>query len=350
MSVQTDLNAEIIPCSPNQLIEVLTDHAHEGESVGVLGMPGQGKSEIIAQVAASVGKPMLSPHNLVLMDSSDLKGLPSFNTTVRGQSDEHVSMSWVQDKMWLQYAQAPLTCFLDELANAATMTIASAASIILEKRLDTLRFHPDTWVVWASNRTTDKAASNRIPTHVLNRSYIYELQSTVDDWSMYELNQTKAATDHLTVRFVRMKGDEAFGFDPARLINATPRSWSIVARKLAKQPSTPFISIAGRLGTGLATELMAFRKLAPMLPAKEQIMFDPKGAPVPNDPSALFLVTDMLADFATTNNLDTIRIYMERLPADFQAKLIHSATRRDKTLFMTRAFSEWGCRFAEHLV
>jgi hypothetical protein len=296
-------------------------------------------------------KPMLNPHNLVLMYSSDLKGLPTFHKTTRGdgQTDEHVSMSWVQDVMWQQYCESPLTCFLDELANAQTTTIASAASIILEKRLDTLHFHPDTWVVWASNRTTDKAASNRIPSHVLNRSYIYELESSVDDWSAYELNQTKAPTDHLTVRFVRSKGEEVFEFDPAKSINATPRSWSTIARKLALNPHTPFTTIAGRITPHWATELMNFRKLAPTLPSREQIMIDPLGAPVPEDPSAKFLITDMLADFATVNNIDTIRKYVERLPAEFQSKMVHSATRRDKSLFMTEAFTKWGVKFAEYL-
>ena len=342
-----DLNAEIIPVSPSMLTTILTDHAINGESVGILGMPGQGKSEIVKQVALNANKPMLCPHNLVLMDSSDLKGIPHFNKATH--SDEPVSMCWVQDKMWLQYVHSPLTCFLDELPNAQTMTIAAAASVILEKRLDTLHFHKDTWVVWAGNRTTDKAASNRVPTHVLNRSYLYELQNTVEDWSTYELNQP-TLTDHLTVRFGRMKGDEVFSFDPARLINPTPRAWSTVARKLALKPDTPFATIAGRLGPAWANELMQFRTLAPQLPSREQIMLDPLHAPVPTDPSALFLITDMLADFATVNNFDVVRTYMERLPADFQSKLVHSATKRDPALFMTETFTKWGVKFSENLM
>jgi hypothetical protein len=155
--------------------------------------------------------------------------------------------------------------------------------------------------------------------------------------------------DLLTVRFLRMKGDQAFYFDPANTINATPRQWTNVSKKLFKQPTTHMATIAGLIGKGNAAELMAFRDLAPQLPSPEEVLLSPTSARVPDGVSAQFLVTDMLADSAGVNTFDALVTYAKRLPPEMQAKFVKDSMKRKPEVASTPAFVQWGVKFAEVL-
>src|SRR4030042_1630733 len=264
-------NSGILAIGPKELYEILVDHAQNSEPVGIKGPPGCGKAELCYQVAEAVGKPILSPFNAVLSDGVDAKGLPVIG-------DDRTSVVWVKEKRWL--VNYPTTVLIDELPQGNMGAINSMASVIHERRIDDIYLHPETWVVWTGNRDSDKCGTTRMPSHVNNRSYLYELRVSSQDHIAHEL-QTAGDIDMLTLRYLRMKGDEAYTFDPAMTVNATPRAWSTIMRKLKTKPDLPFATIAGQLGRGLATELMSFRSLAPSLPSPEEILLDPTKAKGP---------------------------------------------------------------------
>lgn len=331
-------DGEFTEVRPSQLKEILLDLAQEGEPVGILGDPGIGKSEIVTQVALEVGKPMFAPCNLALSDGSDIKGMPDLSQGF---------VKWVKEQNWLMRVENATTVFLDEYPQSQIITMCAAAPIILEKRVDDIYLHPDTWVVWAGNHPKNKAGTNRLPSHIPNRSVMLAVCYSAEDHIAYEIERDD--TDTLTLRFLRMKGDVAYDFDPARLINPTPRAWSWVARKLYRNPNTPMATIAGRIPKGLASELMAFRNLAPMLPSREEVLMKPKEAKVPDNTSAQFLITDMLADAAGVNNFDALVEYAKRLPAEMQAKFVKDSMKRKPEVASTKAFVAWGVKFAEVL-
>ena len=98
-------------------------------------------------------------------------------------------------------------------------------------------------------------------------------------------------------------------------------------RKLKNNPDVPFATVAGRIGKGMASELMAFRDLAPTLPSVEEVLMNPKGAKLPSEnTSAQFLITDMLADQATFNTFDSLVEYAKRMPPEMQAKFVKKET------------------------
>src|SRR3990167_1266327 len=150
----------------------------------------------------------------------------------------------------------------------------------------------------------------------------------------------------LTLRFLRMKGDAALAYDPAKEVNSTMRGWSAVMRLLKVDATTHFATLAGRIGRGLATELMAFRNLAPMLPSVEEVLLNPTKASVPENPSALFLISDMMADKATANNFDALVEYAKRIPPEFQAAFVKSSLQRKPEVASTSSFTQWGVGFA----
>lgn len=331
-------NGELIELSPKELLPILIDHAKHGEAVGIMGPPGSAKSEMVAQAAKAAGLPMMIL-NLELSDTTDGKGLPFRDPDNKNQ------VVWLKDKRWL--VDYPFVNFMDELPRATVPVQGTAATLLLENRIDDLYLPQGMWHVWAGNRTTDKAGANRVPTIIYNRCYMYATK--YDAESQVEWMLTQNDVDLLTMRFLRMKGDAAFSFDPNMTINATPRAWTTVARKLFAQPSAPFPTIAGKIGKGVASELLSFRDLAPTLPSPEEVLLNPKAARVPENLSAQFLITDMLADNASFNNFDTLVEYAQRMVPEVQAKFVKDCITRAPEVQGTKSFVSWGVKFAEVL-
>ena len=342
MSVQANAIAqesELVELSPKELLPLLIEHAKAGESVGLESAPGSGKNELVTEASIAAGKPMHAPFNLELSDTTESRGLPFRD------ADNHNQYVYLKDKRWLvDYA---FTNFMDELPRATVPVQGTAAMMLLENRVDDIYLPKGTWHVWAGNRTTDRAGANRVPTIIYQRCYMYGL--LYDAQSQVEYMLKAGDMDLLTMRFIRMKGDNAFTFDPAKKINATPRSYSTVARKLFHAPNTAFATIAGKLGKGVASELMAFRDLAPELPGVEEVLLNPTKARVPTNVSAQFLITDMMADQASVNTFDALVEYAQRLSPEMQGKFVKDSMTRAPEVASTKAFVSWGVKFADVL-
>jgi hypothetical protein len=326
---------------PSHLQEALKFHADTREPCGVIGPPGVGKSDIIKETMRNVGlQPIVM--NLAMCDPTDIKGCPTFVETPDGRKQ----LEWVKMKQFL--TGEPIGLFLDELFQAPVATMNVAAALILEKRVDDLNLHPESWVVFASNRQEDKAGTNRVPSHIPNRCTMYfGPDANIEDWTSWALDHDIAIE---VVQFLRMKPDALHKFNPSELVNPTPRQWAWVGREIKRMPETiRFETVAGRVGEGLSSELNAFIKIADKLPPKEKILLEPKTAPVPEEPSALYLVTGMLAQASNATTFDSICTYAERIPPEFQAMLVKYAMQLHPEVLSTKAFVKWGCKFADVL-
>lgn len=344
---------------PQKLEDALYWHGQYRQPVIALSAPGQGKSSLFRRVFRRLGLPDVTI-NLALSDGTDLKGLPSF---VEFGDDRAVK--WVKEHVFLR--KQPIAVFLDEIFQAMTQVQNAAAPVILENRVDDTPLPEGSWVCAASNRAEDKAGTNRTPSHIPNRATILpNFDVSVDEWAEYMIDGGGSQVVHgiyqppmpvpqdrdiRVIQFIRMKGGKGLhDFDPNRLINPTPRQWEWVSQFLPVMPeSCVFDIVGGRVGEGLAAELKAFVKLADQLPPREKILLDPKKAPVPTEPSALYLVTGMLAQAASATNFDAICTYMQRVPPEFQAMLVKDAMRQHPEIASTKAFVGWGVKFAEVL-
>jgi len=67
------------------------------------------------------------------------------------------------------------------------------------------------------------------------------------------------------------------------------RSWEVVV-KLWKDGLQQLADIAAAIGKPAAAEFLAFAKLAEQVPTPDAVFMDPKGAIIPTDPQALYLV------------------------------------------------------------
>ena len=326
---------------PAHLAQCIDFHFDIDRPLGIIGDPGLGKSQLVAQAAERYGLPLMTM-NLVLSDSTDFKGCP-FTTTL---PDGTRVLEWVKQREFL--TGKPFVLFLDELFQASTAVMNVAAPIILEKRIDDIHLHPESRVIFASNKASNKAGTNRVPSHIPNRATIVELEVSVEDWLVYAIEHDAPES---VPGFIIMRPELLHKFDPNHMVNPTPRQWMGVADMIRKGlPSEIRLeAIGGCIGAGPAAEFVGFEKVMGQIPTREQIMLNPKTAPVPEEPSARYAVTGMLMQNTTANNIDTVLTYMGRMPEDFQVVLMRNVLRLQPAVTSTRAYCEWAVRFSKYL-
>ena len=113
---------------------------------------------------------------------------------------------------------------------------------------------------------------------------------------------------------------------------------------------------AGCVGKGAATLMVAFKGLINELPDVDQVLMMPDKAPVPENPSARYLISMALACKMTAGNFERALVYLQRLPQMFRAFAIRDAfhaeqaKREAKTLAQghtpissSRGFTAWAC-------
>lgn len=341
---------------PSQLESALMFHAQYRQPCIALSRPGAGKSSIYRKVFRKMG---LQHHtiNLALSDGVDMRGLPNF-------SEDRKSVHWIKEHVYLE--RKPMAIFVDETFQGPIAALNSVAPLFLENRIDDVHLDPGSWVCGASNRLEDKAGTNRVPSHIPNRVTILNgPDSHIDDWAEYmidggsevqEMSEYVAPLplpterDIRVIQFLRMKPNALNDFDPSRLVNGTERQWEWVATFLPSMPDeVQYDIIAGRVGEGSAAELRGFLKIAEQLPSREQILLNPTKCEVPTEPSALYLVSGMLAQAATVDNFESVCEYAKRIPPEFQAMLVKDAMRMCPAITSTKSFVVWGCAFAEVL-
>jgi len=87
-------------------------------------------------------------------------------------------------------------------------------------------------------------------------------------------------------------------------------------------------NIAASIGKPAAAEFLAFARLADKLPTPDQVWMDPTGAPIPDSPAALYLVSSMLAAAAEPKYATALVTYLARMPRVYGALLARDAFRK----------------------
>jgi hypothetical protein len=105
------------------------------------------------------------------------------------------------------------------------------------------------------------------------------------------------------------------------------RAWETVI-KLWNNGIQSLGTISAVIGKPAASEFLSFARLADKLPTPDQVWMDPNGAPVPDDPSALYLVASMLAAAVDDQTASQAVQYMRRMPRVFGALLARDMYRK----------------------
>lgn len=342
---------------PTQLITALEVLINARQPVMIHGSPGVGKSDVVRQIAAKRGIPMIDLR-LSQLDPVDLRGVPS---VVRNKDNSAGETSWNTPSFLPKDGEGIL--FLDEINSAAQATQAAAYQLVLDRKLGDYEL-PEGWaMVAAGNRAQDRAIVNQMSTALKNRFAHLNYEVNNDDWCEWALKKNIPVEVLGFIRFRPMllnefeqRGDSAAEKKRMQHLKdaqafATPRSWEFLSRAVAQKPD-PAIEhelYSGIVGEGCASEFVGYLKYYRDLPNLDALLMAPKTAKVPEQPATLYALATGLATKATKDNMQRVVDYCLRMPAEFQVLLMRDAAMRDQTVTNTKPFNEWATKNADVL-
>lgn len=263
----------------------------------------------------------------------------------------------------LQHTTAPTILLLDDLGQAPVDVQAACM------RLFDRDYLPNNVLIWgATNRPGDKAGVTALCEPLRSR---FDLAYTISTPPQPDTTG-KAKAIETTAQGIATWRDELDSWCSWALDNQAPpeivawhrassgrtlyqwtpcadpavrmpdyRAWETVIQ-LHKAGLRDMTTISAAIGPGAAVEYCAFAALTGKIPAIEQIEHDPDGAPMPDDPAALWLSATALGAAMSPNNCAPLLQYMARMPRVYCALAARDAYRRcGADLARTSAWSKW---------
>lgn len=313
---------------PSQLAAALRSMIEIRQPCFVWGPPGIGKSQIVAQVAASMGREILDLR-MAQLDPVDLRGLP---TVVDGRS------SWAIPDFLPRGGTGVV--FLDELNRAPMMVQNAGLQFSLDFRIGEYILPPEWAIVAAGNRESDGGGVSRLISALGMRFVHLDLAIDVDEWCKWAV---KADLAPETIAFIRFRPDLLHQYDPRARANPSPRTWEFVSRITQQKPTAGIehALVSGAVGDESAIEYTGFLRLYRELPSIDQIMLNPATAPVPTSPASLYAVASAIARRCSPSNVGRAIAYLDRIGVEYAVMAIRDATDRDQTITSTGEFTKW---------
>lgn len=253
-------------------------------------------------------------------------------------------------------ATKPTFLDFDELGGA-TETVVKAALRLFQFGEVGQRRLPDCVVLGASSNDVGHGAGVMGLLEPMKDRFhtILQVEPHIDDTVTYGL---AAGWPSDLLAFLRNDPSALSDWKPCKTMQsggATPRGWGDVAEWINLGVEDSEV-ICGKVGKAAGTKYLAFRELIGELPDVDAVILDPAGSPVPENPSARFLVSMALASKLTAGNFGQVLTYLNRLPAMFRAYSIRDAFQAERTrradgklpagwkpLSGSRDFSSWAC-------
>ena len=310
----------------------------------IWGPPGVGKSQTVKQVADKmfgpkvkqrpvVGAKTLPEHfidlRLPLLDAVDLRGIPT-----------------VQDgrTLWVPPAFLPRSgkgvLFLDELVQAMPIVQSAGSSLVLDRKIGEYTL-PNGWaVIAAGNRETDRAATQRMPSHLANRFTHLNYEVHLEDWVTWAFQHD---IEPAVIAFLNFRPELLHKFDPKVKAFPTPRSWEFVSRIMQQgMDDECFLeTINGTVGEDAALQFTGFFRVFRTLPNYEDIVKRPGDALVPDNAASLYAICGMLIARGEARHAKALFEYIERLPKDFQVLIYRDIGKKNYDMTETQGYIAW---------
>jgi hypothetical protein len=332
-----------IHVNSKQLKDLLKIAIPARKTVGIIGEPGSGKTQIAMQVTKELG------YDLIVTDvsTSDITvpgGFPWINTEKkRAEFYPFGDLKRILDTPM----DKPVVWLLDDYGWGMEAVKLAYSHFLYEKRINDFDFSdkPVTVLV-TSNEAGQRAGVTGWPEPAKSRcSTIVKLVPDVD--SVRNYLATKGAPMSLLAH-LKIKADRLCAFKPtANLTNSPcPRTWEEAGKwvNLGLKGDTLLAALSGCVGEGDAQELIATMELAEQAPDFDEILKNPMGASLParEKLDMGYVVATGLAYRAEIKTWAAITKYAERLAKDNQGEiavlLIRDCIERKKELGST---TEW---------
>lgn len=311
---------------------------------------GIGKTQAVTQVAWSYylrkhpkakvtgGKPPnLVDIRLSQYESVDFRGLPD------RQNDMTVwnlpaTIPYKGNPNFVEDDQ-PIFLFLDEFNSGTDEVQAVAYQLTDEQRVGEHILMDNVIIICAGNREMDRGITHRMSKPLCNRLLHFEVVFNLDNFIDYMI---AAGHDEIAVSFFRYRREllEAYNPEVDSKVFVTPRTAekALICLSTDMPSHVKRSAVAGAIGVGPATELFAYMNLAGGLPDIDDIIANPKSVAVPTDLGMCYAVTMMVSGAMSLENAEALHTYLQRLAPEFQVTAWTAATRRDETLYQSKAW------------
>lgn len=323
----------------SQATRMIAGYLKAGLVPMVTGSPGIGKSQIVHKIAEEYNLKVIDLR-LSQCDPTDLLGFP----TIKGDKAGYVPMeTFPIEGDELPAGFSGWLLFLDEFNSAPPAVQAAAYKVVLDRMVGIKKLHKNVAMVCAGNLETDNAIVQPMSTALQSRLVHMELIVDPKEWIQWADDN---GIDHRITSYIGFKPGNVYTFKPDHTDQtySCPRTLAFASRILsASELSSPDLlpMLAGTISEGVARELISFCKIENDLPKIHQIITNPTGIAVPQEPSILFALAGSIAHNATSENITELMKFIQRLPAEFQVVTLRGAIRRNKTLMGHKAVQEW---------
>jgi hypothetical protein len=295
----------------------------------LVGGAGLGKTTIVQQIAEDRGI-SLKTVSLAQYDAGELAGW----LVNDGDGMKRLRPDWMPK-------DGEGILFLDELPQAPVSNQNQAAMLVNERRIGDHRL-PDGWsIVCAGNRTSDRAGTNNMPSHLKDRLLFLEVEADLEDTIGY---MNGVGVSPLVTGFLRFRPELLHKFDRDANSCPSPRSWERVdtMMKWGLDAVNETEAVAGQVGIGACAEFMGYKKIHDTVPDIDAVIASPDSATISEDPAVCYAVSAALAYKANDKNIGNVIKYLKRLPhKEFAVFAVKDAFNRHPSIKQTQAFREF---------
>ena len=249
------------------------------------GPPGIGKSSLIHQIAAEMGREVLDLR-LAQLEPTDLRGVPmpdntigrarwylpafwpdrAVEATVREvkveEKDDNGKVTIVTKQIPVRAGccpQGPGIVFLDEIEKAPISVKNASLQLVLDHKIGTYQL-PDDWsIVCAGNREEDGCFSAPLGAALSNRMIHLEIEPDVEAWAMWARDNSVCED---IIGFLHFKPELLYKQTEEHAF-PTPRSWVIASNLMdtVKTQKEQKELLAASIGRGAAQEYVVWQNV-----------------------------------------------------------------------------------------
>lgn len=325
---------------PSQLQALLAKTIPARLPVMITGSPGIGKTDIVHKAANDANADCVVMHPIV-SDPTDFKGMPWIFVKDGMPCADFVAFGELEK---LINADKPTVCFMDDVGQASNAVQAALMQLILARQINGKKISDHVTFIAATNRRSDRAGVSGILEPVKSRfCTIVELAPDLKEWITWAIG---AGIAPQVIAYLRLRPHHLNDFKPTSdLVNSpSPRTWSSLAKLVALDlpKSMKMSPYAGAIGEPTAVEFASFENVWQQMVSPDVVLSNPKSAPIPAEPSALYALATALAMRVTKDSMQRYVTYIDRLIADgkaeFAAVSMQTAITRDQNLANTGAY------------
>jgi hypothetical protein len=216
------------------------------------------------------------------------------------------------------------------------------------------KLHPKLVIMTAGNSANDNAIVNEIGTAMQSRLVNLYMGRDVPQFIDF---MTEQRWDSRIIGFI--------GFQPSLLNNFEPdhsdanfacqRTWEFVNKLLKKNPKATaeemLPAIAGSVGQGVAQNFLAYCDYYSSLPKFEDMIRDPLGCPLPDEPGIHWAAATLVGERADQKTIGPALEFLQRMDIDLElvgAKMVYRRCKSE--LIQTKEFRDWMRQRSEEFI